>query len=455
MVRREAGQAWKESPRRRPRRETTRGDRTPLIPYPFNEEQRLRALRGLGVLDTPPEDCLDRITRLARQCFDAPIALISLVGETRQWFKSADGVELAETARHVSFCGHAIMDDALLEVPDTARDPRFADNPLVAGEPHIRFYAGAPLVTETGFRLGTLCVIDQRPRAPLGEGQKAALRDLADMAARELYLAARDKAATDADANPGAAELDLAGQAQLFFIASLTHELRTPLNAIMGFSEAMSRELFGPMASERYLDYARHIHQSGRHLTELVDSVLDFARANSGEIRLEEDWVDVAETMVRCQAMFEEELRRAGVALRCHKSSDLPLLKADPVQIVQMLVNLIGNSIKFTEAGGTIEVTAVEGSDGDLILSVADTGIGIAPGDIEKALTPFGRIDNARTREQGGTGLGLALTQRLMALHGGELEIDSEVGAGTAVRLRFPRYRVATYCPAGELARTE
>lgn len=133
-------------------------------PVPANDAARLRALRELLILDTPPEQRFDRIVAFASEEFDMPTVLISLVDENRQWFKSRVGLDACETGRDISFCGHAILSEDILLIPDTWDDPRFADNPLVTGGPKIRFYAGAPLETQPGLRIGTLCLIDTRPR---------------------------------------------------------------------------------------------------------------------------------------------------------------------------------------------------------------------------------------------------------------------------------------------------
>lgn len=149
-------------------------------PLPANEEERLNALRALLLLDTPPEERYDRLARFAAEQLDMPIALLTLVDGQRQWFKSRVGVEVMETPRDISFCGHAIMDQALFVVEDASSDPRFSDNPLVVGEPHIRFYAGAPLTSPSGHHIGTLCVIDTVPRTlgPVGLSILNALRCL-------------------------------------------------------------------------------------------------------------------------------------------------------------------------------------------------------------------------------------------------------------------------------------
>lgn len=163
-------------------------------PKPVDETKRLAALRALSLLDTPAEERFDRITRVAQRALGTPIALISLIDADRQWFKSAQGLQVQETPRELSFCGHTILGDALLVVPDAIADERFRDNPLVAGEPNIRFYAGCPLAAPDGSRVGTLGVIDTAPRE-LGEGERALLLDLARIAEREL--AALSMAVTD------------------------------------------------------------------------------------------------------------------------------------------------------------------------------------------------------------------------------------------------------------------
>jgi len=154
-------------------------------PKPENESARVATLRTLRILDTPPEERFDRLTRLARYMFDIPIALVSLVDENRQWFKSCAGLEARETTRDVSFCAHAILNDDILLIPDARADSRFHDNPLVTGEPRIRFYAGQPLTITNGAKLGTLCLIDTRPRL-FDVEQRGLLRDLAHIAEQEL-----------------------------------------------------------------------------------------------------------------------------------------------------------------------------------------------------------------------------------------------------------------------------
>lgn len=162
---------------------------------PEDERARLETLRSLAILNTPPEEEFDRLTRMAKRLFNVPIALVSLVDENRQWFKSCVGLDASETPRDISFCGHAILGDTPFIIPDTIDDDRFKDNPLVTNAPHIRFYAGCPLKAPNGQKLGTLCIIDQEPRA-LDQDDMEALIDLASMVEREflaLQLATTDE----------------------------------------------------------------------------------------------------------------------------------------------------------------------------------------------------------------------------------------------------------------------
>jgi serine phosphatase RsbU (regulator of sigma subunit) len=156
-------------------------------PIPLDEQERLAALRALKILDTPPEERFDRVTRLAAKLFDVPIAYVAMIDASRQWFKSKQGLMACQTPRDISFCGHAVLIDDALVIPDAKLDPRFADNPMVTGEPFVRFYAGQSLKTPDGKRVGTLCVVDRKPRE-FGDRDRAILRELADMIEKELGL---------------------------------------------------------------------------------------------------------------------------------------------------------------------------------------------------------------------------------------------------------------------------
>jgi GAF domain-containing protein len=201
-------------------------------PIPKNEKKRLKVLWQYDVLDTVPEEVFDDLTDLAADICEAPIALISLVDEDRQWFKSKVGVSVSETARDISFCAHAIMNQGMLVVPDATKDPRFKNNPMVIGPHKIRFYAGAPLITPDGYALGTLCVLDRKPRQ-LRPGQKQALLVLARHVVSQLELRrhARELVATRVDLTRQRAELARA-KAEITRLRSQLARLQRPAAAL-------------------------------------------------------------------------------------------------------------------------------------------------------------------------------------------------------------------------------
>ena len=239
---------------------------------PSNEAARLETLHGLNILDTPPEDRFDRYTRLSTRVFDVPIALISLVDRYRQWFKSKQGIDVDETPREQSFCGHAILGDELFEIRNARRDPRFRDNPMVAGWPHIRFYAGAPLITPDGHRLGTLCIID-RVRRYLDEGEREMLTDMADMIVGEMVdyidpetnlmnrvglrsLGSRALGEADDEAQP---------RLLLFDISHYKHSLAPDPKDHSG------TDLFAQMLRQRFPDARVIAHMSGGNFAVMLD----------------------------------------------------------------------------------------------------------------------------------------------------------------------------------------
>ena len=235
---------------------------------------------------------------------------------------------------------------------------------------------------------------------------------------------------------------ELASRSKTEFLANMSHELRTPLNAVIGFSEIMEQELFGPIENAHYREYLRDIRESGRHLLELINDLLDVARLEVGQLQLDESEVDLQKMVASCIRMVSDRAAEAGLALSAEPLPAAVSLTADERKLKQILLNLLGNAIKFTPKGGSITLENALEPDGVLELAVRDTGIGIAPEDIPAALDMFGQIDRALSRKYEGAGLGLPLSKSLAELHGGALSITSEVGVGTRVAIRLPAKRV-------------
>ena len=228
-----------------------------------------------------------------------------------------------------------------------------------------------------------------------------------------------------------------ANRAKSEFLANISHELRTPLNAIIGFSELIIAETLGPIAKP-YREYMQDVLNSGRHLLEVINDILDLAKAESGQLDLNEEALELKGLVDGVLRLMRERAMRNHLDLSGEVSALLPPLRADPRKLRQILLNLISNAIKFTPAGGSVTVTAEREPAGDLLLRVTDTGIGIAAEDISTALKPFGQVDGTLSRKYTGTGLGLPLTRAMVELHGGEVRIESELDRGTSVIVRLP-----------------
>jgi len=244
---------------------------------------------------------------------------------------------------------------------------------------------------------------------------------------REL-IAAREKA-------------ELANKSKTEFLANMSHELRTPLNAVIGFAEVIESQLLGELGNPRYRAYASDIRESGQHLLSLINDILDHAKIEAGRRDLHEEWLSVGELIHATVRLVRERAQDRGVALAVEPADQLPRVFADQRGLKQILLNLLTNAIKFTPKGGRVTVRAEADAEG-LWLEVADTGIGIAAEDVDKAMAPFGQADNWLTREHEGTGLGLALCKQLAELHGGQLALESTAGEGTRVRVHIPAERL-------------
>ena len=236
-------------------------------------------------------------------------------------------------------------------------------------------------------------------------------------------------------------EAETANRSKTHFLAVMSHELRTPLNAILGYSEVMQTGLFGPVGSTRYEGYVDAIHQSGRHLLGIIDDILEISRIELGVLELTEETVPLGELVGRAAQILTNRATEAGVALDFDVPLDLPDLRCDGRRVIQMLVNLVFNSIKFTKRGGTVTIAARPRGDGGVDLAVRDTGAGIAAEDLAKVWEPFGQAGNAHTRPTGGVGLGLTITKALIEAHGGTVRLESELYKGTIVTLSFPAAR--------------
>ena len=513
------------------------------MPYETARLAEVRSFRTDNGLSNPT---LDAATRLASQLFSCPITAVTLVDEDTQWMLARTGVDVCSISRDDSFCTLTIEDPdrAIMVVENAALDPRFRDNPLVTGEPGIRFYAGAPLTTSDGFNLGALCIIDTVPRLRPSAAELSTLRDLADLAVAELervrgerllterrqmldmaeamsgvghwkvdlatgdsiwsdevyaiygvtretfdpkmdrsidlyhpedqpILLAGIEGATqgkgpfhlelrlnradgvevrvlakgdcqfDVDGKPLAlfgvfqdvsdqraaiAAAEEAAAVKAEFLANMSHELRTPLTSIIGFTDLATEQ---PDVPPLVRDYIRRIDNAGRALLCTVNDILDFSKLEAGQVAIRPEPTDIE---ALCRASLELFTPQAGakdLTLRLDMHAPPPALLIDPDRVRQVLLNLIGNAVKFTAAGSVVLDIDWRARDRRLIISVTDTGMGIAADKLDKLFQRFSQIDGSATRNHGGTGLGLAICKGLCEAMGGDVRADSVPGQGS------------------------
>ncbi|MBI1774271.1 MAG: HAMP domain-containing histidine kinase [Proteobacteria bacterium] len=224
------------------------------------------------------------------------------------------------------------------------------------------------------------------------------------------------------------------------------------MTAILGFSEAIRDQVFGPLGDPRYRDYADHVHSSGRHLLDLASELLDLSQGESGMLPLFESEVDIAALIERCAAIMAPRTEAQQLSLILRVDPGLPLLAADETRLRQILLNLLTNAVKFTLPPGEITIAAEAAMDGGIVVSVTDTGIGMKPEDIPRALEPFVRLATPLVRRTEGVGLGLPLCKRLAELHGAAFEVQSQLGKGTVCTVRFPASRSQPRAAAQSIA---
>lgn len=421
------------------------------VSLPDNENDRLKALRRYDILDTPPESRFDRITALAARLFQMPIALVSLVDESRAWFKSCYGFDTREIGRNNTICSFAILMDQVLVVPDTRADPRFACQPFAMSEPGVRFYAGAPLITHDGFNLGTLCLVDTQPRQDLTDEQCLTLADLAAMVVDELELrlaarkvdqlnqalqqreAERDRLLRSEQA--ARAEAEAANASKDEFISVLSHELRTPLNAMLGWSRLLLQQQRDEATVTRALET---IERNARMQSQLIEDLLDVTRIVQGKIRLDLVPLDITTTVEAAINSLQPTADAKQIQLEAILAPCPGLVAADPDRLQQVIWNLLSNAIKFTPERGQVAVR-LACSSSHAEIQVVDTGKGIDPEFLPYIFERFQQAEGKSNKTQTGLGLGLAIVHHLVKLHGGQITAASTgEGQGATFTLALP-----------------
>ena len=404
---------------------------TSIPPKPANESARLRALDQYRVLDTLPEHQYDDLTRLASYICDTPISLVSLVDRDRQWFKAKVGLKSNETPRDVAFCSHAILGNSIMQVKDAAQDERFRDNPLVVSDPCIRFYAGAPLITPEGLHIGTMCVIDRRPRE-LSERQLQMLEVLARQVIELLELRRREMEAKHRQQllERSQQELERSNSDLERFAYVASHDLQEPLRMVVSFTELLDQHLGAKLDSEarKYMDFAV---DGAKRMQRLIRDILSIARIRAS---------DKAFAPVDTNALVETIAQQVTVATKTAREvvfSSLPTVHGDETQLEQLFGNLISNAMKFNESSiPRVEISAVQ-ANSVWEFAVSDNGLGIAEKDRGRVFEVFQRLHGRSEYE--GSGIGLAIVSSIVARHGGRIWVDSSPIGGTTFRFTLPQ----------------
>lgn len=399
---------------------------------PVHEHERIKTLEELNILDTLSEEEFDNVVELAASICEVPISLVSLVDRDRQWFKAKKGLDASQTPRDLAFCAHAINEpESIFEVENALLDRRFEDNPLVTGDPNIRFYAGAPLVTSEGHALGTLCVIDRQPRQ-LTEKQKKSLDILSHQVTsfiekRKALMNENERLISEKE------EAEAAGKLKEDFLSNVSHEIRTPLNAIIGSINLL--EIEDPQLSEN--KKFKLLKFGSDNLLSLINDVLDYQKIAAGKLEIDEQDFDLQALVTNLTESWKPAATNKDIRLSLKYDNKLNRnYQGDRVRLVQILNNLISNAVKFTDEG--MVSLSVRKEKDQVKFEVKDTGVGMPEDKIQTIFEDYGQIANQSTNSIAGTGLGLTISQKLVNLMDGIIEVKSEEGFGSVFHFSIP-----------------
>lgn len=396
-----------------------------IPPIPLNEEARIQKLLGYGILDTLPEQEFEDLVQLASEICQAPISLITLLDGQRQWFKAKRGIDFSETERNVAFCSYTILEEAPLVVKNALEDERFRDNPLVQGDSEIRFYAGVPLVTPEGFALGSLCVLDTKPRE-LSEKQIFALQTLAKQVVANLELRLKIQ---EVEAQKKTLEEVNDFQKKLFSVIS--HDLRSPLVNIEQLFEISQEEI----GIEMFQQLFHSLQQKLGATRYMLDNLLQWASYQIYGHQIASEKVDLSELVQTKTTILQEIFLDKGNRIETEIPQDF-FVQTDREVIVFILRNLLANANKFTQKG-IISIKA--GSEvGHWWMSVSDNGLGMSEKQIQQLRKQEQKYSRVGTAGERGTGIGLSLCQDFIKKLQGHLHIESLEGYGSTFRIEIP-----------------
>jgi signal transduction histidine kinase len=392
-------------------------------------------LRVISQSPTDVQPVLRAVTAAARRFCGATDALIVLRDKADSVIAAHDGLLTASVGRRRpvsigNLAGRAMLDGLTIHVPDSALlDPKeYADAMAMAREHNWRAAVAAPMLRE-GVAIGTILLRKTEPGA-FTPRQVELLRTFAAQA-----VIAIENVRLFTEIQEKSHQLEVASQHKSQFLANMSHELRTPLNAILGYTEMMADGLYGDVG-EKAQGVLERVQSNGRHLLGLINDVLDLSKIEAGQLVLAIEEYSVADMVATVLSATESLARAKNLKLGSAVAPGLPTGRGDARRLTQVLLNLVGNAIKFTDHGG-VEIKAARPGD-RFEIAVVDTGPGIAPADQARIFDEFQQLDNTSTRRKGGTGLGLSISRHIVELHGGRIAVESEVGRGSTFRISLP-----------------
>lgn len=397
------------------------------------DQERIQALMSYDIMDTPNEADYDEIVRLASWICGTPISLITLLDDKRQWFKAKIGLEIDETPLEYAFCAHAINQDDIMVVENATLDDRFKNNPFVTGEANVRFYAGMPLTTPTGVKLGTLCVIDTKPNS-LSDGQIEALRVLSRQVIKNLEMRLKMRELKEAlhrydEQSKKMAEMD---RFKTRLLSIIGHDVRNPMATLLSLIEVAS---VGDISPDELNELRQYMKMQISASIELLNNLVDWGVQNH-EGQPQVVHVDAHELLSTVLTGATVMAKQKGIELRLETTSQI-MVNMDVNMIRFVIRNLVQNAIKFTDEG-SISIGCIE-RPSSFDFYVRDTGAGMTPEQVLNLFDWTNRKSTRGTRGESGSGLGLIMCKEFVDAHGGDILVDSKPGVGTMFTVRIPR----------------
>lgn len=391
-------------------------------PLPQNENKRLEALLNHEILDTPAEQGYDDLTKIASEICNTPIALVSIVDSERQWFKSRVGLDASETHRDFAFCSHAILKPEVLIIEDTLQDERFFDNPLVTGPPNIRFYAGTPLKTDDGLALGTLCVIDSKPRK-LSLGQAEALTALGRQVETQLRLRLSNL------------HLKKMNDIRNKLLGMASHDLKNAFSTIGGLSKVLQAKV-ETLPVENTKDALAHIEKSAQRAHQFLIAMLEWTTAQIKGKMAPLEKLNAQGFSQEIIESMKDSAKEKDISLSFSCPANIDCM-ANRAMLTSTLQNLFSNAIKFSPSGSKVHLSVSLKAD-EVCFCVKDEGVGMTEEAARQLFAERELFTTKGTEGEIGSGIGTQLIRDFIASADGRIEIKSEVDVGTTIRIFLP-----------------